>query len=287
MRRLRELLDDELREVVRRGDGERGLDAACGLHARDDLGLCARDVLARLEMHEVAHADVGDGGEHGTRGARHPIDLAEAVHAHLEHEGLRVCGGIEQREGHADEVVVVARRGVRAIPCGERGGKHVLRGGLSHGARHAGDDPIRMEGALVGGQAQEELLAIVALCAQERATVVARIGYGLLAGGVGEHDGRRAGLEGLERIEVAVAPLPLECHEQGSRCGLAGIDDRLARDDRIGADQELCSRLHSHLMCREGFHRGAPYQIAGWTPISLRASSMMVAKRYDDEALAR
>ena len=108
-------------------------------HARDDLGLGAGDVLARAEEPDMRGADLGDDAVGRLGDARERLDLPRAVHAHLEHEHLRVGGRRENGERQADEAVEVALGGVHAVGRGEQVAQDLLRGGLAHRSCDAHD----------------------------------------------------------------------------------------------------------------------------------------------------
>ncbi len=82
--------------------------------------------------------------------------------------------------------------------------------------------------ALPGGEVDQEGLAVVVRGAQERRSPILRICGEPLLGGVGEHHGRGARVDGGTRIAVAVAALALEGDEERTGLDLARIDDRLS-----------------------------------------------------------
>ena len=91
---------------------------------------------------DIPHAfGVGrmDVGEHPDGGAGDPgeaVNFAEGVHAHLHHRGFVGPLQLQEREGHADEVVQVQPVFQDPEGRGQGGGDHLLGGGL---AATAGD----------------------------------------------------------------------------------------------------------------------------------------------------
>ena len=185
----------------------------------------------------MARAHVGDDGHARTRHLGKPLDLVGMVHAHLHHEHLCVGGSLEQRDGHANEVVVVAGRGVDLEAGGEGCLEHILGGGLAHRPRHAHDAPI-LPRAPPRGEAQHELAGVVGVGAKYRGAGLGGLGEQGLARLAREHDGRRARLERLGHEVVAVDALAAEGDEEPVSGDLPRVD-RDARDARVtGAGNE-------------------------------------------------
>ena len=183
-----------------------------GSHAANDLRLGARDVLAAAQQADVRGADFSDDAVGGLGAARQALDLAQRVHAHLKHHDLGVARSGQNGEGHADEAVVVAARGVDAVARREQGAQHVLCGGLAngagdtyHGAAHARSITLR--------QAQEELGGVVR--GEDGALVIVRLPYQLARRLAGQNDARRTRLDRLGSVVVAIDALAREGDKDG------------------------------------------------------------------------
>ena len=165
----------------------------------------------------------------GTGAGSEARELAGVVHAHLRDDDLIGGVGREEREGQPDEVVEVAGGGVHPEARAKPRGEHVLGRGLAHGARHADDGPLGVEASPRPRKAQEELLAVIPLGAQQgTAVALGRLGAALW-GGTGQHDGRRA-RERLGREGVAVDALPRKRDEGDAFRRLARVERHRADD---------------------------------------------------------
>lgn len=88
--------------------------ASAGTQALEDLKLGAEDALARAEIFDVHRADVRDHGQVRLRDAREHGQLAEVVHAHLEHGRLAVRLQPQDADRQADLIVIILFRPLRA-----------------------------------------------------------------------------------------------------------------------------------------------------------------------------
>ena len=103
---------------IQQGVTGRNHHQAVWAQAGADLTLGLPDRLAAAQPADVGRADVGDHRHIGLGTAAEPIDLPQTAHAHFHHHGPVLGGGLQQGEGNADVVVVVAA-----------GGQHRAQGG--------------------------------------------------------------------------------------------------------------------------------------------------------------
>ena len=76
----------------------------------------------------MGRADVGDHRQIGAGTAAESLDFTQAPHAHLHHHGRLVRGRLQQGEGHADVVVLIAAGGPH-FPEGGQGRANQFPGG--------------------------------------------------------------------------------------------------------------------------------------------------------------
>ena len=164
---------------------------------------------------------LGDDAKGGLGARREAADLAKVVHAHLEHEHLRIRRGRQDGERQPDEVVVVARRGVHTVALGKARRQDVLGRGLADRSGHA-DDRAAQAGAIALGKAQQELGGVIA--GKDGAPTLAGHGDDLVLRVARHHDRARAQLDRLEREVVAVHALAGKGHEDGVRLDGARVD---------------------------------------------------------------
>ena len=103
----------------------------------EDFQLRAADALPRAEELDVRGADIRDDRDIRARRRRHPGQLAEVVHAHLEHGRARRFFDAQHGQRHADLVIQVALglEGLAVLP--QHGGDHLLGRRLADRAGHA------------------------------------------------------------------------------------------------------------------------------------------------------
>jgi hypothetical protein len=128
----------------------------------DDLRLRLRHLLDRAEQLEVDGADARDDADVRPGDGTEFRDLAEAAHAHLADDDLRV--GLDARERHrqADLVVVTALSGDRVRLRPAQRGEDVLGRRLPGRAGDA-DNPRRRAGAhcaAEGGESGEGVVGV-------------------------------------------------------------------------------------------------------------------------------
>ena len=237
-------LADERREIVLTVKDERGAGSRSvlgRLHAAQDLGLGASDVLAAAEDADVRCSDLGDDGERGLGALREALDLVQMVHPHLENEHLGVGRCRENRHGQADEVVVVRLGRIDAVTGGEERAEHVLGRRLADGA---GDtDHARGErGAVVVRKAEQKLGGVIG----DEDRGVGGVGcLDQLLRGLARHDDRsRTRFDRLRGEIVAVHALAGKRDEDRIPLDLARVDDATMTVTRLGtADKPRSRRL--------------------------------------------
>ena len=191
---------------------------ALGVQAAGDLALGGGDRLTAAEAADVGGADVGDHRHGGFGGAAEAVDLAEAPHAHLHHHGPGVGTGLEQGEGHADVVVLVAAAGHHRPQGGQGGADQLAGGGLAGGAGHR-----HHRGLEVASVQQRHLLVGVEGVIDEPVEQTGRHGFGAVA----LHQGPLgAALQRLIQEAVAIEALPHQGNEQlpGGQLTAVGAD---------------------------------------------------------------
>ena len=108
-------------------------------HGLEDLALGLQDPLPAAQVLDVGVADVGDDRHVGGDDTGQVVDLAEVVHAHLQHAQLMLGVQAEEGQGQADLVVVVALGLQDPELLAQDRGDHVLGRGLAHAAGDADD----------------------------------------------------------------------------------------------------------------------------------------------------
>ena len=97
-------------------------------------------------------ADVGDHGNVRPHHGSQIFDLAEVVHAGLDHRRLMLRSKTQQRQGRADVIIEIFRR-LEDVQLGpQHGGDHLLGGCLAHAAGdlHKGDlKPVPVGGGQI------------------------------------------------------------------------------------------------------------------------------------------
>ena len=116
-----------------------------GLNVGQHLALGFEDILPAAQTLNVGIADVGDDTYVGLDGSGQIVDLAKAVHAHLQHAHGVLIGQTQDGQGHAQIVVEVALGFQDVILLSQHAGDHVLGSGLAHAAgdRHEGNGKQR------------------------------------------------------------------------------------------------------------------------------------------------
>ncbi len=226
-------------------------DALVG-QAGEDLALGAGHRVDRAETREVRALGVIDEGDRGAGETGQIVDLARAVHAHLDDRRMVRRMQLEQRQRHADVVVEVARcrqHRMLAEIRAQDGGAHLLDGGLAIAAGDADQRDVEAR-APVGGELAEGQPRVGD--ADQRQT--------RMRGGPGGVDERTAGAlrQGLCDVVVAVEALAPERDEQhagddGARIGADAGELHVAAAMRAVEDQRGGgNRQHDRVPCRCG-----------------------------------
>ena len=171
----------------------------------------------------MAGPDVRDRGDARARAFCEAIDLAGVVHAHLDDEDLRRGGGLEQRDGHANQVVEVTGGGVDLVLGAEGGGEHLLGGGLAHRTRHANDAPV-LPRAPPLGKTEHELRAVVICGTDDGAARLECGSLDLRSNLARDGDDAGAGSDGVGDVVVSVNVLAGERDEQPALAHASGVD---------------------------------------------------------------
>ena len=84
----------------------------------------------------MGRAHVGNHGQIRFAAAAEPFDFAQAPHAHLHHHRPVLARRLEQGQGHADVVVLVALAGPHGPSGGQHGPEQFAGGGLAGRTGH-------------------------------------------------------------------------------------------------------------------------------------------------------
>ena len=193
-------------------------------------------------------ADVGDHAHVGPDDVGQIVDLARAVHAHLQHAHLHGAVQAQDGQGQTDVVVEVPLGLQHPEPGAQHGGDHVLGRGLAHAAGdgHKGDvEP----GFIPGGQVPQRPLGVGHLYIELILPIALP-----LPGGKTAH---RAALQGGVDIGVAVEPVPHQGDEQGAGVHVPAICIYLLDDGRCILKGAKQGAVHGLKQLAQGdlFHR--------------------------------
>lgn len=109
---------------------------ALGVEGRSDLALGLGDGLAAAQSADVGRTHIGNHGQIGFAAAAEPLDFAQAPHAHLHHHRPVLARRLEQGQGDADVVVLVALAGPHGPGGGEHGAEQFPGGGFAGRTGH-------------------------------------------------------------------------------------------------------------------------------------------------------
>ena len=192
-------------------------------HAGRAQGFDGAAVFARHGFHRgheflVLTLGVVDQGHRGRGDARQQRDFARVVHAQFHHAGLVPALGVlaqaQQRQRHADVVVVVAFGGQRIVaqPGPQDGRDHLRDRGLAVAAGH-GDQRQVVLAAPGGGQEFQRALHVGHLQSRQAGCGQAMLGQ----------RGHGTGLARLRQKVVRIEALATQRHEQVARLQRAGV----------------------------------------------------------------
>ena len=206
------------------------------IHAAHELEMLA---LRVVDEHDRRRSDRGE-----------PGDLADVVHAELDHAGAMTGAQAQQGERHADVVVEIAFGGERALasPGAKDRGNHLRHRGLAVAAGHGGQRQIEAT-APRRGQIAEGDARIGDLDAGETGLVEPALGQGC----------DRTSRLGFGEEVVGVEALAAQGHEkiagaQGSRIAVHAVEcDARVADETRAREQagQLADRQHGCFVSRQ------------------------------------
>ena len=197
---------------------------AVRLQPGDGLAFGARHALEAAKALEVFGAGVGDQGDAGTGNGHQFGHFAGMVGAHFDDGAAIGVAQPQQRQRHAEPVVVVAARGQAGAALRQHRGQHFLGGGLAVAAGDADHRTGERRAPGTAGGDQRGLDIGHHDLRQRRIDLTADDG----AGG--------AGSRGRGDEFMAIGARAGQRQEQIARHHLARIDDRLG-ERRVGAHQ--------------------------------------------------
>lgn len=159
-------------------------------------------------------ADVGDHGHVRFGATAQPLNLPQAPHAHLHHQGTGGGIGLEQGEGGAHIVVLIAAAGHHRPEGGQGGADQFAGGGLAGrtGHRHHGHRK------LAAPEATELLIGLQGVIHEPQGPAQSAHSLQLVgaqAVALGHGGGGSAGQGGLQKA-MAIKAFPHQGHEQGA-----------------------------------------------------------------------
>ena len=191
------------------------------LNVGQQLALGLEDVLPAAQPLDVGIADVGDDPNVGPDDVGQIVDLAGAVHAHLQHTHLHGAVQAQDGQGQADVVVKVPLGLQHPEPGAQHGGDHVLGRGLAHAAGDGHKWDVE-PGLIPGGQVPQGPLGVGHLHIELILPIALP-----LPGGETAHC---AALQGGVDIGVAVEPVPHQGDEQGAGVHVPAVRVHLLHD---------------------------------------------------------
>ena len=213
--------------------------AAVFFQAFEDFALGFGDLLQVAEMPDMGFLDIGDDGEVGADQPGQIGNLAEMVHAKLEHGVIRVPGEPGQTEWRADMIVQITRAGMDRTKGGKRCRQGILGAGLADAAGH-GQHFCRCARP---GRHRDIREAAENVFDHEQGSVAAQP-----VRDAADQCCRRSGVKRGGDIIMTVDPFARQGDKQAARCDFAAVDNQI-RNLEGGPVKVAARRLDQLVRC--------------------------------------